>query len=48
MQYYNAIGNSKGTIIMRYFMSDDPEVKAKALSEVREIMGTLVSNQLSN
>jgi hypothetical protein len=31
---------------MRYFMSDDPEVKAQALGETREVMGTLVSNSL--
>jgi hypothetical protein len=42
MEYYGAIGDDRATLIPRYFMSDDPEVKANALGGIREIMGCLV------
>ena len=42
MEYYGAIGDDRAILIQRYFMSDDPEVKAKALGEILEIMGKLV------
>ena len=42
MEYYNSLGNSRGSLIMRYFRSDDPEVKAKALGEIRGSMDILV------
>ncbi|KAH7310296.1 beta-lactamase [Rhexocercosporidium sp. MPI-PUGE-AT-0058] len=35
MAYYNAIGDSKGTLISRYFTSQDPVIKAAALEEMR-------------
>jgi hypothetical protein len=41
-RYYTATGNEMGTLIMRYFMSDDPETKAKALGDLQEGMGELV------
>ena len=42
MEYFGAIGDDRATLIQRYFMNDDPEVKAKALGEILEIMGKLV------
>jgi hypothetical protein len=33
MEYYQTLGDPKGTCIVDYFMSDDEEVKAKALPE---------------
>ena len=42
MEYYGAIGNSKATLIPRYFMAGNPEVKANALREIRQVMGCLV------
>ena len=44
MEYYNALGNKKGTLIMRYFMSEDLEIRAEALGEVREVMGSVVGD----
>ncbi|KAJ5815656.1 beta-lactamase/transpeptidase-like protein [Penicillium riverlandense] len=41
MKYYAVLGDSRGTVLMRYFKNDDPKVKAKALEEVREMMGSL-------
>lgn len=46
MKYYSALGDKKGTLLMRYFMSEDAEVKGPALEEVREAMGTLVVEPL--
>jgi hypothetical protein len=48
MEYYKAIGNDRGTLIFRYFLSNDPKVKAKALEEVREALGSLVCYPLSS
>lgn len=42
MQYHGAMGDNRATLIPRYFMSNDPEVTAKALGEIREVMGSLV------
>jgi hypothetical protein len=42
MEYYRAIGNDKATLIPRYFMTDDPEIKANAFEEIKGIMGSLV------
>lgn len=43
MEYYGAIGNDRATLIQRYFMTDDPDVKKQALGEVRKVLGTLVT-----
>jgi hypothetical protein len=45
MGYYQAIGDPRGTLIMRYFMSEDEEVRAKALPEVQYLLNTLVITQ---
>lgn len=42
MKYYTVLGDSRGTALVRYFKNNDPEVKAKALQEIREVMGSLV------
>lgn len=42
MDYYKAIGDSKGTLLYRYFISDDPTVRAEALEEIRQGMGNIV------
>ena len=42
MKYYSAIGHVRATIIPRYFMSDDDDVRRGALPDVLEAMGTLV------
>ena len=42
MEYYRAIGNDKATLIPRYFMTDDPEIKENAFEEIKDIMGSLV------
>jgi hypothetical protein len=42
MEYYQALGDPKGTLLMRYFMTDDKEVRAKALPEVQHMMNSLV------
>lgn len=42
MKYYTVLGDSRGTVLMRYFKNNDPEVKAKALEEIREAMSSLV------
>ena len=43
MEYYQAIGDPKGTLLMRYFVTEDEEVRAKALPEVQHAMENLVS-----
>lgn len=43
MKYYQAMGDEKATLIPRYFMSDDPEVKKGALEEILILMGSLVT-----
>ena len=50
-RYYRSLGDERGTLMQRYFFTDDPVVKAKALEEVRVVMGTLVrlfATHLSN
>jgi hypothetical protein len=42
MEYYQAIGDPKGTLLMRYFVTEDEEVRAKALPEVQHAMENLV------
>ncbi len=42
MEYYQALGDPKGTLLMRYFMTEDEEVRAKALPEVQHMMNSLV------
>ncbi|KAG4432145.1 hypothetical protein IFR05_012361, partial [Cadophora sp. M221] len=37
MAYYNAIGDSRGTLLERYFTSEDPAVKEAALEELRGV-----------
>ena len=44
MGYYQAIGDSRGTLLMRYFMSEDEDVRAKALPEVQHVMNSLVTS----
>jgi len=46
MKYYVALGDDKGTLIPRYFMSNDATLKKKALGEIHEIMGSLVCPKL--
>ncbi|KAN0099370.1 beta-lactamase/transpeptidase-like protein [Hyaloscypha variabilis] len=41
MGYYQAIGDPKGTLLMRYFVTEDEEVRAKALPEVQHAMENL-------
>ena len=48
MEYYQALGDPKGTLLMRYFMTDDKEVRAKALPEVQHMMNSLVITLLSS
>jgi len=42
MKYYGAIGHARATIMPRYFMSDDENVRKEALEDVLEAMGSLV------
>jgi hypothetical protein len=42
MEYYQALGDPKGTLLMRYFMTEDEEVRAKALPELQHMMNSLV------
>jgi hypothetical protein len=42
MEYYQALGDPKGTLLMRYFVIEDEEVRAKALPEVQHMMNSLV------
>ena len=42
MKYYARIGHARVTIIARYFMSNDKEVRKGALPHVLEVMGSLV------
>jgi hypothetical protein len=42
MEYYQALGDPKGTLLMRYFVIEDEEVRAKALPEVQNMMDSLV------
>jgi hypothetical protein len=44
MEYYGALGDPKGDLLMRYFMTEDEDVKAKALPEIRQVMNSLVSD----
>lgn len=37
MVYYSAIGDSRGTLLKRYFTSQDPAVKEEALEELRVV-----------
>lgn len=46
MEYYQALEDPKGTLLMRYFMSDDDEVKAKAFHEIQHAMDSLVSRYI--
>jgi len=43
MGYYQALGDPKGTLLMRYFMSDNEDVKAKAFPEIQCAIDSLVS-----
>lgn len=43
MEYYQAIEDPKGTLLMRYFVTEDQEVRAKTLPEVQHAMENLVS-----
>jgi hypothetical protein len=42
MGYYQALGDQKGTLLIRYFMTEDEEVRAKALPQVQHVMNSLV------
>ncbi len=42
MEYYQALGDPKGTLLIRYFMTEDEEVRAKALPGVQHVMNSLV------
>jgi hypothetical protein len=44
MGYYQAIGDSRGTLLMRYFMSSSSDMRAKALPEVQHVMNSLVTS----
>jgi hypothetical protein len=44
MMYYQAIDDPRGTLIIRYFMNEDPDMRAQALEEIRSVMGALVSD----
>lgn len=46
MKYYELIGHVRATLISRYFMSGDQEVRSEALEDVREAMGSLVRPNL--
>jgi hypothetical protein len=42
MEYYQAIGDPRGTALIRYFMTEDEEVRANALPQVQHFMNSLV------
>lgn len=42
MKYYESIRHIRATLISRYFVSEDEEVRSGALEDVREAMGSLV------
>jgi hypothetical protein len=42
MGYYQAIGDPRGTLLMRYFAAEDEAAREKALPEVQNVMTTLV------
>jgi len=42
MGYYQAIGDQKGTLLMRYFMTEGEGVRANALPQVQHVMNSLV------
>lgn len=45
-KWYASKGDKKATLIQRYFMSQDVDVKAVALEEIRQTMGELVIEPL--
>ena len=42
MEYYQALEDPRGDLLVRYFMIEDEEVRAKALPEVQHWMNSLV------
>jgi hypothetical protein len=42
MEYYRALGDPRGDLLVRYFMIEDEKVRAKALPEVQNWMNNLV------
>lgn len=42
MEYYQVIGDPRGTVLIRYFMTEDEEVRANALPEIQHGMDSLV------
>lgn len=43
MKYYETLGHVRATLIPRYFVSEDEEVRKGALEDVRKEMGIIVS-----
>jgi hypothetical protein len=43
MKYYGSLGHVRATLIHRYFVSEDEEVRKGALEDVRKEMGIIVS-----
>jgi hypothetical protein len=42
MKYYGVLGDPKSTILMRYFMTGDEDVKSNALPEAQQVINSLV------
>jgi hypothetical protein len=46
MKYYVSLGHVRGTLIARYFLSEDEEIRKGALDDCRNALGSLVLFQI--